>query len=299
MQKRLIVVGGPTAVGKTAMGIRLAQHFSTEIISADSRQFYKELEIGTAKPTKEELDQAKHHFVNNLSIHDEYSAGDFERETLKKLDELFQNHDTVVMVGGSGLFVRVVCEGLDDFPEVSKEIREELNQELEEKGREYLQERLKELDPEMYETMDIQNSQRLVRALEMCIGTGKPFSYFKNKPKPKRPFEIIKVGLNTDRETLYDHINRRVDIMIEKGLLGEAKKFISYRNSYALKTVGYQELFQYFDGNVSREEGIELVKRNTRRFAKRQITWFKKEKGIEWFEPNDLEGILGFIESEK
>lgn len=299
MQKTLIVVGGPTAVGKTALGIRLANHFSTDIISADSRQFYRELAIGTAKPTPEELSQAKHYFVNNLSITDDYSVGDFEREVLQKLDELFQVHDTVIMVGGSGLFVRVIAEGLDDFPEIDKSIRAKLNKELEEKGIGVLQERLKELDPVTYDSMDIQNSQRVVRALEMCVGTGKPFSFFKNKPKPVRPFNIIQIGLNSEREVLYDRINKRVDLMVKNGLVEEAKQNLPFRNTYALRTVGYQELFDYFDQKVTLEEAIELIKRNTRRFSKRQITWFKKEKGIEWFEPTDWDGILNFISSKQ
>lgn len=299
MQKTLIVVGGPTAVGKTALGIRLANHFSTDIISADSRQFYRELAIGTAKPTPEELSQAKHYFVNNLSITDDYSVGDFEREVLQKLDELFQVHDTVIMVGGSGLFVRVIAEGLDDFPEIDKSIREKLNKELEEKGIGVLQVRLKELDPVTYDSMDIQNSQRVVRALEMCVGTGKPFSFFKNKPKPVRPFNIIQIGLNSEREILYDRINKRVDLMVKNGLVEEAKQNLPFRNTYALRTVGYQELFDYFDEKVTLEEAIELIKRNTRRFSKRQITWFKKEKGIEWFEPTDWDGILNFISSKQ
>jgi tRNA dimethylallyltransferase len=295
MQKTLIVVCGPTAIGKTAMGIRLANHFSTAIISADSRQFYKELEIGTAKPSTKELSQAKHFFVNNLSISDNYSVGDFEREVLTKLKDLFNQHDTVIMVGGSGLFVRVIAEGLDDFPEIDKNIREDLNIELAEKGIEVLQGRLKDLDIESYNTMDIENSQRVVRALEMCIGTGKPFSFFKNKPKPHREFKIIPIGLNTEREILYKRINERVDLMIDQGLVDEAKTFMDFRNTYALRTVGYQELFEYFDGKITQEEAIELIKRNTRRFAKRQITWFKKEKGIEWFEPTELDKILAHI----
>jgi tRNA dimethylallyltransferase len=299
MQKTLIVVGGPTAVGKTALGIRLANHFSTDIISADSRQFYRELAIGTAKPTAEELSQANHLFVNNLSLEDHYSVGEFEREVLIKLDELFKLHDTVIMVGGSGLFVRVIAEGLDEFPEIDKSIREELNEEMKEKGIVVLQERLKALDSETYHSMDIQNSQRLVRALEMCIGTGKPFSFFKNRPKPPRPFSVIQIGLNTEREVLYDRINTRVDLMITQGLVEEARQNLSFRNTYALRTVGYQELFEYFDDKISLEEAIELIKRNTRRFAKRQITWFKKEKGIAWFEPSDWSGILEFITSKK
>ena len=299
MQKTLVSVCGPTAIGKTTMGIRLAQHFSTSIISADSRQFYKELEIGTAKPDVGELGEATHYFVNNLSIKDDYSVGDFERDVLSKLKELFKIHDTVIMVGGSGLFVRVIAEGLDDFPTIDKTIREKLNLELAEKGIEVLQERLRELDLETYTTMDIHNSQRLVRALEMCIGTGNPFSFYKNIPKPKRPFNVVTVGLNTDRELLYERINHRVDQMIEKGLVEEARQFSDFRSLYALRTVGYSELFDYFDGNSTKEEAIELIKRNTRRFSKRQITWFKKEKGIEWFEPTNFDDILRFIEGRR
>lgn len=296
MKKYLIVIGGPTAVGKTAMGISLANYFKTDVISADSRQFYRELEIGTAKPNQKELTQAKHHFVNNLSIHDGYSAGDFERDVLIFLDEYFKSNDVAVMVGGSGLFVRVVTKGLDEFPEVPESLRKELNQRLIDEGKEPLQEELLKLDPETYHSMDIQNSQRLVRALEVCLASGKPMSYYRNQKKAARKFDVINLGLNTDRESLYDRINNRVDLMIEAGLIEEAKENIDYRDSYALKTVGYQELFDHFDGETTEEEAIELIKRNTRRFAKRQITWFKKEEGIQWFEPNATQEIIDYVE---
>ncbi|MDB4835573.1 tRNA (adenosine(37)-N6)-dimethylallyltransferase MiaA [Cyclobacteriaceae bacterium] len=298
MQKRLVVVGGPTAVGKTALGIELAKSLNTEIISADSRQFYQELAIGTAKPSPEELAEVKHHFVDNLSIHDAYSAGDFEREVLRFLEEYFIDNDVMVMVGGSGLFVRAVSEGLDEFPDVPEDLRESLNHRLYSEGIEPLQKELKKLDKETYETMDIHNSQRLVRALEVCLSEGKPYSYYKNKSKLKRNFETINIGLNTDREVLYDRINQRVDIMMNRGLLKEAKTNYEFRDLAALKTVGYQELFDHIDGKTSLEEAKEFIKRNTRRFAKRQITWFKKEKGIKWFEPNELKEILNYLKDE-
>ena len=295
MSKKLIVVCGPTAIGKTALGIKLANHFNTEVISADSRQFYKELEIGTAKPDAEELVAAKHHFVNNLSIYDDYSAGDFERDVLQFLEKFFENHDTAVMVGGSGLFVRAVLQGLDEFPEVPKEVRLNLEQELKTHGIEVLQQELLIKDPELYHSMEIKNSQRLKRALEVCRVADKPFSYYKNKSRLNRDFEPVVIGLNAERDFLYERINRRVDIMVAAGLVEEAQQYEKDRDLYALKTVGYQELMPYFDDEISLDSAIELIKRNTRRFAKRQITWFKKEEGISWFLPDDFEGILEYI----
>ncbi len=297
MKKYLVVIGGPTAIGKTAMGIRVANYFQTDIISADSRQFYRELSIGTAKPTNEELAMAKHHFVNSLSIHDPYSAGDFERDTLKFLSSFFKKQDIAVMVGGSGLFVRAVTKGLDEFPEVPDSLRVELNNRLKTEGKRILQEELKEIDPETYQQMDIENSQRLVRALEICKASGQPISFFRNQKKEERNFEVINIGLNTDRDFLYERINKRVDLMMQNGLLAEAKDNLCFSDLYALKTVGYQELFDYFDGNISLDEAVELIKRNSRRFAKRQITWFKKEEGIEWFEPDAFNKIITHIKS--
>ena len=299
MKKYLVVIGGPTAIGKTSMGITLAKYLNTEIISADSRQFYRELNIGTAKPTKQELESVKHYFVNNLSIKDDYTAGDFEREVLSFLDKYFETNNTMIMVGGSGLFVRAVTQGLDEFPDVPKELRIELNPRLQTEGMEGLQEELRRLDPDTYNQIDSQNSQRVIRALEVCIASGKPMSYYRNKKKAERDFEVINIGLNTDRPVLYDRINNRVDLMINAGLVEEARENVAYRTLNALKTVGYQELFQFFDDEITIETAVDLIKRNTRRFAKRQITWFKKEQGIRWFEPNDLEGIINYIEEVK
>ncbi|WHU37588.1 tRNA (adenosine(37)-N6)-dimethylallyltransferase MiaA [Myroides odoratimimus] len=280
----LIVVIGPTAIGKTALGIKLAQHFNTNIISCDSRQFYKEMAIGTAVPSKEELAAAPHHFIQNISIHDTYSVGDFEREALAKLDELFTDNPVQVMVGGSGLFVNAILNGLDDFPDVDPGIREQLNQDLAEKGLPYLQNMLKELDPIHYEKVAIDNPQRVTRALEICIGTGKPYSSFLNIKQHTRNFTPIVIGLEADREKMYERINKRVDIMLDNGLLKEAQELYPYRDNNALQTVGYRELFAYFDNEFTLEFAIEEIKKNTRRFAKRQITWFKRTPDVMWFD---------------
>lgn len=282
--KYLITVVGPTAIGKTAMAIKLAQQFNTEIISSDSRQFYKEMSIGTAVPSKEELASAPHHFIQHKSIFDPYSVGKFERDAIKKLKELFKNYDVVIMAGGSGLYVNAVINGLDDFPAVEDSVREKLNLELEEKGISSLQEKLKEFDPEHYIKMDVDNPQRLIRALEICIATGKPYSSFLKKKEIVRDFKSIKIGLTADREVIYDRINRRVDIMISQGLIDEAKALYEYRDLNALQTVGYRELFNHFSGDSDLDFAISEIKKNTRRFAKRQLTWFKKDKNILWFD---------------
>ncbi|WP_196892675.1 tRNA (adenosine(37)-N6)-dimethylallyltransferase MiaA [Aureivirga marina] len=284
MKNFLLTVVGPTAIGKTALGIKLANHYNTEIISADSRQFFKEMKIGTAVPTKEELESAKHHFIQNKSIFEEYSVGHFEREGLEKITELFQDFQHLVMVGGSGLYVDAIIDGLDYFPDVAKNIREELNQRLESEGIEVLQKQLKELDPVSFDQISIENPHRLIRALEICIGAEHPFSYYKNKPKGKRDFTPIKIGLTADREIIYDRINRRVDIMVHEGLIEEAKNVYKHKELNALQTVGYRELFAHFDGDISLEFAIEEIKKNTRRFAKRQLTWFRKDKNILWFD---------------
>ncbi|MDR0195810.1 MAG: tRNA (adenosine(37)-N6)-dimethylallyltransferase MiaA [Myroides sp.] len=280
----LIVVVGPTAIGKTALGIKIAQHFNTHIISCDSRQFYKEMAIGTAVPSKEELDAAPHHFIQNISIQDSYSVGDFERDALTKLDQLFKENPVQVMVGGSGLFVNAILNGLDDFPDVDPSIRERLNKDLEEKGLPYLQNMLKELDPIHYEKVAIDNPQRVTRALEICIGTGKPYSSFLNIKKHIRNFTPIVIGLEADREKMYQRINKRVDIMMDNGLLKEAEALYPHRANNALQTVGYRELFSYFDKEFSLEFALEEIKKNTRRFAKRQITWFKRTPDVMWFD---------------
>jgi len=283
MNKYLITVIGATAIGKTALSIKLAQHFNTEIISSDSRQFYKEMTIGTAVPTSKELAAAPHHFIQNRSIFDTYSVGQFEKDALKKLNNLFAKNNSVIMVGGSGLYTNAVINGLDYFPEVNPTIRVNLNLQLKNKGIKSLQNKLKELDIESYNSVEIENPHRLIRALEICIGTGKTYSEFKNKPKAIRNFTPIKIGLTADRELMYNRINRRVDIMLEEGLLEEAKKLYEHKNLNALQTVGYRELFQFFDGNCTLEFATEEIKKNTRRFAKRQVTWNKKDTDIHWF----------------
>lgn len=291
-KKHLIIVVGPTAVGKTALGIELAKAFDTEIISCDSRQFFKEMKIGTAKPSPEELKEAKHHFIDSHSILDHYSVGDFERDCLKTLDSIYKHNNVAVMVGGSGLYVKAICEGLDDFPTIDPNIRETLNQSFAANGIEYLQEKLKELDPIYYERVDKKNSQRMIRALEVSIGTNTPYSSYTKKTSIERPFTIQKIGLNQDRETLYNRINLRVDLMIENGLLEDAKALYPQKNINALQTVGYQEFFSHFDGITSLEEAIELVKRNSRRYAKKQLTWFNRDTDIDWFSPKDYSSIL-------
>ena len=298
-QNFLITVVGPTAIGKTALSILLAKHFKSDIISCDSRQFFKEMKIGTAVPEKAELAAATHHFIQNKSIFEAYNVGQFERDTLKKLATLFQENSVQIMVGGSGLYVDAVLNGLDAFPRVAPSIREKLNLELESKGLESLQNRLKELDIETYKNIAIDNPQRVIRALEVCIGSGTPYSTFKNKPKTPRNFTSIKIGLEAERPSIYDRINLRVDRMLENGLLEEAKALHEYKQLNALQTVGYRELFSFFEGEVTQEFAVSEIKKNTRRFAKRQLTWFKRDKETLWFDSQtDIEKIITDI-SEK
>lgn len=286
----LITIIGPTAIGKTALSIALAQHFGCEIISCDSRQFYKEMKIGTAVPSTEELKAASHHFIQNKSIFENYSVGDFEREAILKLNELFQKNNIQIMVGGSGLYVDAILKGFDDFPDIDPTIREEIKKEFDLNGLNYLQNKLKELDPIYFEKISIenpqtlQNPQRMMRFVEVCIGTGKPYSSFLNQKKNKRNFVPIIIGLEANREIMYDRINQRVDLMINDGLLDEAKNLFPNKQLNALQTVGYRELFDYFDGKISLEFAIEEIKKNTRRFAKRQLTWFKRTENVEWFD---------------
>ena len=276
-KKFLIVIAGPTASGKTKVAIKLAKYFDTEIISADSRQFYREMEIGTAKPTETERNEAKHHFVDFMSIHDAYSVGDFEKEVLELLEELYQKHQVVILAGGSGLFVRAVCEGLDEFPDVSPEIRAEVNALFKEKGLEALQEELQKVDPAYYDVVDKQNPMRLLRAIEVFRASGKPYSSFRKAKKATRPFTPIYIQLDTDRLVLYERINLRVDQMIQQGLIEEVRQLLPFKDMNALQTVGYQELFDYFDEKITKAEAIELIKRNSRRYAKRQMTWLRKD----------------------
>ena len=283
MNKYLITVVGATAIGKTALSIKLAQHFNTEILSSDSRQFYKEMKIGTAVPSSEELEAVSHHFIQNRSIFDEYSVGQFEKDALIKLEKLFAENNIVIMVGGSGLYTNAVIDGLDYFPEINPEIRKNLNTQLQNEGIKPLQDKLKELDIISYNAIEIENPHRLTRALEICIGTEKPYSSFKNKNKEKRNFIPLKVGLTAAREIIYNRINQRVEIMLKDGLLEEAKKLYKNKQLNALQTVGYKELFNYFDGDCSLEFATEEIKKNTRRFSKRQVTWNKKDTSIHWF----------------
>ena len=280
----LITIVGPTAIGKTALSIQLANHFKSAIISCDSRQFYKEMTIGTAVPDADELAAAVHHFIQNRSIFEDYNVGSFERDTLTKLDDLFKENSIQIMVGGSGLYVDAVLKGLDYFPEVDPKIREALTLKLEKEGVEVLQEQLKELDPETYNVIELQNPKRVMRALEVCIGSGIPYSTFKNKPKAPRNFTSIKIGLDADREIIYNRINMRVDNMLENGLLEEAKNLYQHKGLNALQTVGYRELFSYFDGDFTKEFAVSEIKKNTRRFAKRQGTWFKRDETTLWFD---------------
>lgn len=295
MVKTLIIIAGPTAIGKTALAIRLARYYKTEIISADSRQFYKEMAIGTAKPNREELSAVKHHFIDSHSVMDTFTAGDFEKEALKILENLFRKHDQVIMVGGSGLFINAICNGFDELPVATDQIRQQLNRDLEEQGIEYLQEKLKTSDPVYFSEVDIHNPQRLIRALEVYQTTGKSFSSYRTKTRKPRPFNTINIALNTDREQLYDRINLRVDQMIEAGLVDEVKSLLKYRHLNALQTVGYSEIFEYLNGKCSLEEAVKNIKQNTRRFAKRQITWFKKSEDIRWFDPADYNNILNYL----
>ena len=293
----LINIVGPTAIGKTSLAIQLANKFDTEIISADSRQFYKEMRIGTAVPSADELQAAKHHFIQHISIEDNYNVGDFESEAIQKLDELFLNNNIVIMVGGSGLYTKSVLEGLDYFPEVSLEIRQELNLKLEKEGLDPLQQQLKKLDPDYYKIVDLENPHRVIRALEVWISSGNPYSSYLNQLKKERNFTAISIGLNADREIIYDRINQRVDLMIDEGLLEEAKNLFPKRELNALNTVGYKELFAFLEGKDSLETAVSEIKKNTRRFAKRQLTWFRKDWEINWFDyKTPIEEIQQFID---
>ena len=279
----LITVIGPTAIGKTAMAIEIAKHFNCPIISADSRQFFKEMSIGTAVPSKEELEAAKHYFIQNISIFDDYTVGDFERDAIALLDELFKENNVVVMIGGSGLYIDAVLKGFDDFPDIDNSVREQLKEKYEAEGITYLQQELERLDPEHYNNVAKENPQRLMRALEVCIGSGKPYSSFLNIKKNSRNFTPVIIGLEAERETMYNRINHRVDLMVQAGLVEEAKALYPHKNLNALQTVGYRELFSYFDDEYSLDFAIEEIKKNTRRFAKRQMTWFKRNETTKWF----------------
>lgn len=292
----LICVVGPTAIGKTGKAIEIASALSTEILSADSRQFFREMKIGTAVPSQEELDAVPHHFIQFRSIFDEYSVGDFERDALAFLEEKFRTNPVMVMVGGSGLYVDAVVKGLDNFPDMDPDIRKKLNRELEEKGIEHLQRELQKSDPDYFSIVDKQNPHRLIRALEVYRGSGKTYSSFLNQPVQERNFNTIYIGLTADRQVIYDRINLRVDLMIKEGLIDEAENLYRHKDENALQTVGYRELFDFFDGKLTKEEAIQEIKKNTRRFAKRQLTWYRKNPDIQWFDYlEDVEEILKYI----
>jgi tRNA dimethylallyltransferase len=299
----LITIIGPTAIGKTSLSIALAQHFGCAIISCDSRQFFKEMKIGTAVPTATELAAAPHHFIQNKSIFESYSVGDFEQEALAKLDELFQKNNIQIMVGGSGLYVDAVLKGFDDFPAIDESVRTQINAKFADEGIKYLQEQLQLLDPSYYATIatnnpqTLQNPQRMKRFVEVCIGSGKPYSSFIGKRKNTRNFTPIIIGLEAEREIIYNRINQRVDLMIQDGLVAEAKALYPNKQLNALQTVGYRELFDYFENKNSLEITIEQIKMNTRRFAKRQMTWFKRTENVSWFDyAIDSKAILTLLE---
>ena len=292
----LISVVGPTAIGKTSLSIEIANHFKTEIVSTDSRQFYKEMRIGTAVPSLEELNSAPHHFIQHLSVNDSYSVGEFETDAMTLLHNLFKRHSCVVAVGGSGLYMKAITEGFDDFPELDPSIRVALNDIHKKKGLLPLQKELKLLDPDSFKSIDLNNPQRLIRALEVSKGTGIPFSRFKTEPKKERFFDVLTIGLTADRNIIYDRINKRVDLMVDNGLIEEVKSLYEFKNLNALNTVGYKEVFEYLDNKLTLEEAIEKIKMNTRRFAKRQLTWYRKDNSINWFNyPVSSSNVLAFV----
>jgi len=296
--KTLIVIVGPTAIGKTSLAIDLAKHYQTEIISADSRQFFKEMSIGTAKPSEKELAEAPHHFINSHSITQLFSTGDFEVQALTLIEQLFTKHDVLVMVGGSGLYINAICNGLDDMPDIDLTIRERLNQQLANEGIEPIRKQLSELDPEYFAKVDQSNPQRMIRGLEVVLSTGQKLSSFLTSNKKERPFNIIKIGLNTEREKLYHQINQRVDLMMGHGLVEEVKALEPHKELNALKTVGYAEIFDYLSGSIDLTTAVDKIKQNTRRFAKRQLTWFRKDTEATWFEPGDTANVIAFTKDQ-
>ena len=293
--KKLFIILGPTASGKTALSILLAEKLNTEIISCDSRQFYKELKIGAAPPNKEQLQKIKHHFIQHLYIKENYNSGQYEEDAIKKISSLFKKYDNLILVGGSGLYIDAICNGIDNIPQTPQEIRDRINNEFSEKGITWLQEKIKEIDLDFYKKSDNKNPQRLKRCLEVYRNTGKKISTFYKKEKINRNFKIIKIGISTERETLYNRINQRVDQMIKSGLIDEAKELFQFQKFNALNTVGYKELFNFFDNKLDKEATIEEIKKNTRRLSKRQMTWFKRDNQINWFKIDQENEIIKFI----
>ncbi|MCQ2208913.1 MAG: tRNA (adenosine(37)-N6)-dimethylallyltransferase MiaA [Paludibacteraceae bacterium] len=288
MEKKLIIILGPTAVGKTEFSLQLAEQLHTEILSCDSRQMFREMKIGTAAPTEKELNRVPHHFVGNLSIHDYYSCGKYEIDALAKCEELFQKHDTLIMTGGSMLYIDAICKGIDDVPNIDEDLRKSLWETFETDGLDPLRNQLRLLDPDYYNTIDLKNGKRIIHALEICIQTGQPYSSIRKNSKKERPFVIEKIGITRPREELYERINLRVEKMFDNGLLEEARSLYPYRELNALNTVGYKELFQYFDGNWTLDYAKQMIQQNTRHYAKKQITWFKRDPEIKWIETSDL-----------
>ena len=297
MGKTLIVIAGATGSGKTDLSINIALHYHAPIISTDSRQFYRGIPIGTAQPDAEQLQAVEHHFIASHDLEQDFNCGAYEQEALAKSEELFEQHDTVVAVGGSGLYIKALCEGMDDLPEVAPELRNSLAEELKSVGIDAMAEKLRELDPVFYEVVDRKNPARVLRALEVCIATGQPYSSLRTGEKRERPFGIVKIATDMDRAILYERIDRRVDIMIEQGLEQEARSVYHLRKLNSLQTVGYREMFDYFDGTITREESIELIKRNSRRYAKRQLTWFRRDEEFAWFHPAEKEKIIEYIDA--
>lgn len=298
MKKTLIVLTGPTGIGKTKTAIKIAQHFNTEIVSSDSRQIFKELSIGTAVPNKNELSTVKHHFIHSHSISENYNASRYETEALQLLEQLFLKYDTLVMAGGSMLYIDAICNGIDVMPDADPEIRNALKLQLENEGLPSLRLQLKKLDPEYYKKVDLKNPNRIIHALEISIMTGLPYSSFRSNTKKKRPFNIVKVGLNCDREMLHSRINKRVDLMISDGLIDEAKSVYPHKHLNSLNTVGYRELFSWFNGEITKEKAIELIKRNSRRYARKQITWFRRDEELRWFEAQQTTEIIHYLETQ-
>ena len=296
-RKRLIVIVGATGSGKTDLSIAVAEHFAAPIISTDSRQFYRGMAIGTAQPSREQMARVEHHLVDCLDVTEDFNCGAYERVALERLAELFQKHDIVVAVGGSGLYIKALCEGMDDLPDAEPALREELLRRLETEGLESLVEQLRELDEVYYNEVDKCNPQRVLRAVEVCLTTGQPYSSLRKGGSKQRDFEIVKVGIDYPREELYERINLRVDIMMEAGLEAEARAMLPQRHLNALQTVGFSELFDYFDGTITKEEAVELIKRNSRRYAKRQMTWFRRDKEIQWFTKPKADEVIFYLES--
>ena len=297
MGKTLIVIAGPTGSGKTDLSIQIALHYHAPIITTDSRQFYRGIPIGTAQPDAEQLQTVEHHFIASHDLKQDFNCGAYEQEALQRLEELFLQHNYVVAVGGSGLYIKALCEGMDDLPDVDPALRTQLADDMKQLGTDVMAERLRELDPAFYEVVDRKNPARILRALEVCIGTGMTYSSLRTGEKKSRPFRIIKIATDMDRAVLYERIDRRVDIMVEQGLEQEARSVYHLRKLNSLQTVGYREMFDYFDGTISREEAIELIKRNSRRYAKRQLTWLRRDTEFAWFHPQEKAKIIEYIDA--